>query len=52
MALAEFVERYESVRLSEEIDEAYDEELEREDEEFLAHAKSYQGRVLDDADDD
>jgi hypothetical protein len=52
MALAEFVKRYESLRLSEEIDAVYDEELEREDEEFLAHAKSYQWHVLDDADDD
>ena len=47
MPLAEFVEKYESVRFSEEIDDVYDEELEQEDEEFLAHVKSYQGNVLD-----
>lgn len=36
----------ESEQLIEEINDAYDEELEQEDEEFLAHVKSYQGRVL------
>lgn len=47
MPLAEFIERYESAQLTEEINAAYDKELEQEDEEFLAHVKSYQGRVLD-----
>lgn len=47
MPLAEFIERYESAQLTEEINAAYDEELEQEDEEFLAHVRSYQGRVLD-----
>lgn len=46
MTLAELIERHESAQLTEEINHAYDEELEREDEQFLAHAKSYQGRVL------
>ena len=50
MPVAEFVERYDSALLTHEIDAAYDEELEREDEEFLAHVKSYQGQVLADAD--
>ena len=52
MTLAEFIERHESAQLTQEINDAYDEELEQEDEEFLAHVKSYQGRVLDAADDD
>ena len=52
MPVAEFVERYESARLTHEINAAYDEELEQEDEEFLAHVKSYQGRVIADADAD
>ncbi len=54
MPLAEFIERYESARLTEEINAAYGEELEEEDEEFLAHVKSYQGGVIEaaDADDD
>jgi hypothetical protein len=46
MTLAEFIERHESAQLTQEINDAYDEELEQEDEEFLAHVKSYQGRVL------
>ena len=46
MTLAEFIERHESAQLTEEINQAYDEELEREDEQFLAHVKNYQGRVL------
>lgn len=46
MPLAEFIERYEGARLTEEINAAYDEELEQEDEEFLAHVKGYQGRIL------
>jgi hypothetical protein len=50
MPLAEFIDRYESAQLTEEINEAYDEELEQEDEEFLAHVRSYQWRVLDDTD--
>ena len=37
----------EDAQLTEEINGVYDEELEQEDEEFLAHVKSYQGRVLD-----
>lgn len=52
MPLAEFIERYESAQLTEEINSVYDEELEQEDEEFLAHVKSYQGRVLNYVDDD
>lgn len=52
MTLAEFIERHESAQLTQEISDAYDEELEQEDEEFLAHVKSYQGRVLADADAD
>lgn len=51
MPLAEFVDKYEGARLTEEINEAYDEELEQEDVEFLAHVRSYQGRVIADADD-
>jgi hypothetical protein len=50
MPLAEFIDRYESAQLTEEINDAYDEELEQEDEEFLAHVRSYQWRVLDDTD--
>ena len=46
MSLAEFIDRYESARLTQEINDVYDEELELEDEEFLAHVKGYQGRVL------
>ena len=46
MTLSEFIERYESAQLTEEINKAYDEELEQEDEEFLRYAKIYQGRVL------
>lgn len=49
--LAEFIERHESAQLTQEINDVYDEELEQEDEEFLAHVKSYQARVLADADD-
>ncbi len=51
MTLAEFIERHESAQLTQEINDVYDEELEQEDEEFLAHVKSYQARVLADADD-
>ncbi|MBA3426746.1 MAG: hypothetical protein H0U04_19900 [Rubrobacter sp.] len=50
MSLIEFVERYDNALFTEEINAAYDEELEQEDEEFLAHVKGYQGRVLDSED--
>lgn len=43
----EAIESYESERLIEEINEVYDEEMKREDEEFLRYAKGYQKRVLD-----
>lgn len=41
------IEEYESQRLIDEINEAYDEEMEREDEEFLRYARRYQKRILD-----
>lgn len=43
----EAIDEYESKRLIEEINQVYDEEMEREDEEFLRHAKGYQKRALD-----
>ncbi len=45
-ALDYFVERYEREQLIEEINEAYDEEMEVEDEEFLRQARSYSRRLL------
>jgi hypothetical protein len=46
----EDLEEYESERLIEEINEAYDEEMEREDEEFLKHTKGYYSRILNSED--
>jgi hypothetical protein len=46
----EDIEEYETERLIEEINEAYDEEMEREDEEFLRRTKRYYGRILNSED--
>lgn len=45
-ALAAFIEEYESEELIEEINEAYDEEMEREDKEFAKRTKGYYRRLL------
>lgn len=46
----EEIGEYESERLIEEINEAYDEEMEQEDEEFFRHTRGYYSRILNSED--